>query len=80
MPSPQTEPTDLLLEPLALLWGESVCFCDQWDDVHLLMQPFHKLNIQRLQSGGRRDKMYINTINGGVGVLMNRFLTGPLFS
>lgn len=49
------ETTDLLLEPLTFLRGEGVCFGDQRDDVHFLVQPFHKLNIQRLQSVGRRE-------------------------
>lgn len=49
------ETTDLLLEPLTFLRGEGVCFGDQGDDVHFLVQPFHKLNIQWLQSVGRRE-------------------------
>ena len=44
----------LLLELLALFWGECVCFGDQRDDVHLLVQPFHELDVQRLQPTGQQ--------------------------
>lgn len=47
------ETTDLFLELLAFLWGQSVCFGDQWDDIDFLMQPFHELNVQGLQSAWR---------------------------
>lgn len=50
------ETTDLLLEPLTFLWGEGVCFGDQRDDVHFLVQPLHELNIQRLQAAGRQNR------------------------
>lgn len=48
------ETTDLFLELLAFLWGQGVCFGDQGDDVDFLMQPFHELNVQGLQSAGRK--------------------------
>lgn len=44
------EITDLLLELLAFLWGEGVCFGDQRDDIDFLVQPFHELDVQGLQS------------------------------
>lgn len=44
------EITDLFLELLAFLRGESVCFSDQRDDIDFLMQPLHELNVQGLQS------------------------------
>ncbi len=47
------ETTDLFLELLAFLWGEGVCFGDQRDDIDFLMQPFHELNVQGLQSAWR---------------------------
>lgn len=47
------ETTDLFLELLAFLWGEGVCFGDQRDDIDFLMQPFHELNVQGLQSARR---------------------------
>lgn len=49
------ETTDLLLEPLTFLRGEGVRFGDQRDDVHFLVQPFHELNVQWLQSVVRRE-------------------------
>lgn len=44
------ETTDLLLELLAFLWSESVCFGDQWDDIDFLVQPLHEFDVQRFQS------------------------------
>lgn len=44
------ETTDLLLELLAFLRGESICFGDQRDDIDFFMQPFHELDVQGLQS------------------------------
>ena len=39
----------LFLELLALFGRERVCFCDQRDDLDLLVQPLHELDVQRLQ-------------------------------
>lgn len=50
------ETTDLFLELLAFLRGQGVCFGDQGDDVDFLMQPFHELNVQGLQSAGRKKE------------------------
>lgn len=47
------ETADLFLELLAFLWGESVGFGDEWDDIDFLMQPFHELDVQGLQSACR---------------------------
>ena len=55
------ETTDLFLELLAFLWGEGVCFGDQRDDIDFLMQPFHELDVQGLQSAWR----YRNVVTRG---------------
>lgn len=47
------ETTDLLLELLAFLRSEGVCFGDQGDDIDFLMQPFHELNVQGFQPADR---------------------------
>lgn len=47
------ETTDLLLELLAFLRGEGVCFGDQRDDIDFFMQPLHELDVQGLQAVGR---------------------------
>lgn len=53
VPPAAVETTDLLLELLAFLRGESVCFGDHRDDIDFLMQPFHELDVQGLQSAER---------------------------
>lgn len=53
------ETTDLLLELLTFLRGEGICFGDQRDDINFLMQPFHELNVQWLQSVWRREQMFV---------------------
>lgn len=55
LPPAAVETTDLLLELLAFLRGESVCFGDHRDDIDFLMQPFHELDVQRLQSAERKQ-------------------------
>ena len=44
----------LFLELLALFGRERVCFCDQRDDVDLLVQPLHELDVQGLQPGDKQ--------------------------
>lgn len=41
------------LEPLSLLQSERVGFGDDGDDVHLVVDGLHELNVQRLQAAGR---------------------------
>lgn len=54
------ETTDLLLKLLAFLRGESVCFSDEGDHIHFLMQPFHKLDVEGLQSAEFKIQLYIS--------------------
>lgn len=58
------ETTDLLLELLAFLRGESVCFGDQGDDIDFLMQPFHELDVQGLQSAEVKIQLYMSSKPG----------------
>lgn len=59
------ETTDLFLKLLAFLWGEGVCFGNQRDDIDFLMQPFHKLDVQGLQSaGGHKVIKFMSTQAG----------------
>lgn len=41
------------LQPLSLLQSERVGFGDDGDDVHLVVDGLHELDVQRLQAAGR---------------------------
>ena len=49
--------THLLFEQLALLGRQRVGLGDERDDVDLVMESLHELNVQWLQTGGKTDRM-----------------------
>lgn len=46
--------THLFFKKLALLWGQSVSFCNKWNDVDFVMKSLHELDVQRLQAEGQK--------------------------
>ena len=51
----KTEPTQgsthPVLEGISLFQCERVCFCNDWHNVHIVVESLHELNVQRLQAG-----------------------------
>lgn len=63
--------THLFLEELAFLWRECVGLGNERDDVDLVMQPLHELNVQGLQPAHRR-RMGCHVTNQSRGPLLER--------
>jgi len=50
----------LFLKELALLWGQSIGFCNERDDVDFVMESLHELNVQRFQTEGETQRKHKN--------------------
>lgn len=46
----------LFFKKLALLWGQSICFCDKRYDIDFVVESLHELDVQWLQTEGWAER------------------------